>query len=173
MATEAPQSELKTNVTSTPINTIQVPSLQPTHILNPTITTTPQTMRKTFYQLSARLDLAAHFLSTVEVIRYNNQTDMALSDILLVVQANQEDGVFILKNLTWENGSQIISYQWAGHNIRILLNHPLPIGNTVNIIVAYELTYPTNSIFLAIPAGKPTWLIGIRLFHHISPVLVG
>ena len=149
--------------TPTPAQPGQTPSL--------TITTTaPPLTQRTQYILSAELDYARRTLTITENVRYTNHSSSTLSDLELMVEANQESGVFQLVSISWADGSPIQNAVLTGERLTFPLPKGLNPGATVEIRLAYGLNLPSNRGVLSF-GSRQVNLSG--WYPYIPPYIVG
>jgi hypothetical protein len=96
----------------------------------------------TQYSIDAIFDYFQHTVTVSENIRYVNQTNDELTDIILVVEPNLWAGGFILQSLTWGNGENIDLFKLAGDQLQIRLSTPLQPSEGEEIRVDYQLLIP-------------------------------
>jgi hypothetical protein len=127
-------------------STPDLPSSSPSPLGIPTneaaFTPTPLPPTSTGYWLIAVFDYNQHYLSVDETIHYDNNTTEPLVDLILVVEPNRWAGGFVLDSLTWESGEAISNYELSGDQLHIPLPQPLPSGESVSLLISYELTLP-------------------------------
>lgn len=108
------------------------------------------------YVLTATLDYWNHHLKVDQRIDYVNHTETDLSDLVLMVEPLYFPGTFHLKSLRWEGGLEIKASQTLTATIRIPLEQLLPAGQTISLVLAYEMDLPSpqpNSQIRPIPFG--------------------
>jgi hypothetical protein len=144
----SPFPEGKKPTPSIPFNESGRPSPQQV-VITPTISATPPRIagERSKYQMGVSLDLATQTLSVYEKIKYINNALDTLTDLVLVIQANQHPDEFYLSELTWGDGTTIEDFNWVGHNIQINLLDPLPSGHKLDIALKYSLVLSSRLKF--------------------------
>ena len=133
----------------TPLPTLTATSA-PTLIPTQTATTAPTSFPPTSppnpastrpqYTFYALFDYSGHQLAVDETIRYTNQTGVALSDIVLAVEANLFPGSFSLETLFLDGVTP--NYTLDGHRLTVFLPQSLPPGGALNLSMRYRLAIP-------------------------------
>jgi hypothetical protein len=121
-------------------NTPSAPST--THIPDP-VDPDPAHIPLPQYILTATLDYGAHHLVTEELIKYSNRTDETLNEIALMIPPLDFPGVFTLQRIEWEDGAAVEGGNLQGSRLDLPLRAPLLPGETVNLLIAYELQLPS------------------------------
>jgi hypothetical protein len=124
-------------------------TLDPTPL--PTLTPTPinaipQRVR-TQYTLTVSFDYDQHFLMVDQAIVFPNVTGEMLTDLVLVVDSNNQGSGFKLITLTWVDGEAIPDYTLERATLTIPLQEPLLPGEQVSFNLVFELQLPNQ------PAG--------------------
>jgi hypothetical protein len=96
----------------------------------------------TQYNLDAIFNYYQHSLSISEIIKYMNNNNEELVDLMLVVEPNLWQGSFTLLSLTWENGENIDNYDFKNKQLNIPLLQPLQPGERLGIRINYQLDIP-------------------------------
>jgi hypothetical protein len=110
-------------------------------------TPTPESFstQLTQYAISATLNYALHHLAVEEQIEYTNQTNGALSELLLIVEPSRYPGVFQLNDLTWGDGQPVNGFEREIGLLRIPLAEDLQPGEEIELSIDYELDIPSPS----------------------------
>ena len=122
-------------LTSTSLVTEELDVVMPTATLQPVVL-------KPHYAISATLDYSAHRVNVTETIDYPNTTGVNLSDITLVMDANQIPGVFHLLRVSYCDGDDIDVYGLDGIRIDIPLVVPLKPEEHLKLCLQYNLELP-------------------------------
>jgi hypothetical protein len=147
-----PSGLIATDVaTFTPIPPTQIPTqtftplpASPTTVPVTTADAAPVTSSRANYILFATLDFAAHTLSVDETIRYYNNTDAALSDIVLSVQPNLYSNTFVLNSIT-QDGAALTTFDLTGQRLSMSLPQPIPQGSASTLTLNFNLNIPAKS----------------------------
>ncbi len=94
-----------------------------------------------YYSLDATLDYAAHTVSVDETILYQNNTGVELVDLVLAVEPNLWKHCFTLSGMLI-NGQTLKDTKLESGRLAIPLPVPLAAGDSLNIILHYELVLP-------------------------------
>ncbi len=115
----------------------------------PEVTVTPAPVApRSKYSLKVRFDYARHQLAVDETITYYNHTPADIPNLVLVVEPNRSQGVFKLNSLTWVDGTAVSSPVLKGASLTVALPHPLAPGNSVTLILTYQLNLPQRTAIL-------------------------
>jgi len=129
-----PASPIPVNITPTQVPTLTSP---------PTATPTPVPEINSSYTIEAELDYGAHRLQVRETIRYANTSGELLNELVLMVDPMYYPGAFQLNSLTWEDGQPVEGANLETGKITLPLRQPLPDGDTITLLVDYQLNIPT------------------------------
>lgn len=110
-----------------------------------THTPEPISTSLTQYTISAILNYAQHHLSVEQQIEYTNQTNEALSELLLIVEPSRYPNVFHLTSLSWGAGQPVSDYERDIGLLRIPLEEELQHGEHIDLSISYELDIPSPS----------------------------
>jgi hypothetical protein len=94
------------------------------------------------YILSVDFDYNQHQLTVFQDLTYVNRTGESLSELVLVVETNREEGAFDLRDITWSDGRRVENYNLDGAALRIPLSQPLPPWKSVGFSISYRLEIP-------------------------------
>lgn len=119
----------------------------------PTSTAGPSAPRSK-YTLKVRFDYARHQLAVDETITYFNHSSEPIPNLLLVVEPNRTPGVFQLDALTWVDGTEISRSGLKGASLAVPLPNPLAPGNSVTLILNYQLVLPQRNGVLGYDARQ-------------------
>lgn len=136
---------------TTPTSTQQIkstlsPPAHPTSTLapaSPTPEDSPET--RTYYQIAATLNYKQHHLAVDQQILYTNHSTEPLPDLLLIVEPSRYPSTFTLNEISWKDGQPISNYSREIGLLRIALNSNLEPGETIGLILSYELSLPSPS----------------------------
>jgi len=145
----------------TPLPTLTfLPSLTPQPTLTPSATPSPTpTLTATIappsepetsdplpassrpqYTFHVLFDYYGQQLAVDETIRYTNQTDITMFDLVLVVEPNLTPNSFSLETLFIDGVTP--NYALEGHRLTVTLPQALSPGGTVNLSMRYRLAIP-------------------------------
>jgi hypothetical protein len=102
---------------------------------------TPLPYVRPAYDLDVTINYPAKKVDVVQQITFENTTGESLKTLLLAVEPNLTDGVFILKNLKI-NDKTTDEYKLDGQKFEIHLKTPLENGKTIKIGLTYHITMP-------------------------------
>ena len=105
-----------------------MPTLPPTHT------------QQSHYQLDVTLDYVARTADVKQVLTYVNSSDQPLSQLLLVVEPNRQEGIFVLARL--EGGE---SYELVEGQLWVTLAELLPPQAEVSLTLDYTLVLPDRA----------------------------
>jgi len=97
------------------------------------------------YSLKVGFDYARHQLAVDETITYFNHSSDTIPNLNLVIEPNRTAGVFQLDSTTWVDGSAVLGSTLKGANLIIPLPHPLAPGNSITLILKYQLNLPQRT----------------------------
>lgn len=154
---ESPRQEMTTTTPPAPATieatdsetsppTVPIPTVSPITTASPLATPTisePPPPKLAHYQILATFDYADHLLSVSQTIRYPNNSSETLNDLILQVDALNYSDAFKLERLTWEDDTPIDLYGLGKGTLRIPLMAPLPPGDSLTILLAYQLNLPS------------------------------
>ena len=141
-------------VSSTPARVSNTPLAAPATENVPAATVTPAdpspvpenpALPLSKYALSAELDYDLHVLKVDEQLSYINTSESELDELLLLIEPNSYPNGFTLGALTWENGEPISNYSLSDRELLIPLPENLLPGNTIGIIITFELNLPNQN----------------------------
>ena len=121
--------------TDTPLPTLEFTA---TTLASPTA---PAASARTQYTLHALLDYAGNELAVDEVIRYTNQTGVALGELVLAVQPNLRSG-FRLENIL-RDGSPL-NYDLNGQRLTVHLPDGLAPGAQITLSMRFRISIPAK-----------------------------
>ena len=121
--------------TDTPLPTLEFTA---TPLASPTA---PSTSARTQYTLYALLDYAGNEVAVDEVIRYTNQTGVALGELVLAVQPNLRGG-FGLENIL-RDGSPL-NYDLNGQRLTVYLPEGLAPGAQITLSMRFRISIPAK-----------------------------
>ncbi|MCK6538593.1 MAG: M1 family metallopeptidase [Anaerolineales bacterium] len=131
---------LASTFTPLPPTNTPLPTLASTATALPSPTTVPSSAR-TQYTLYALLDYYGHQLAVDETITYTNQTGLALSDLLLVVEPNLRGG-FTLEHILLN--SNPLNYDLNGNRLSVYLSQPLMPSSQVTLAMRFRISIPAK-----------------------------
>ena len=106
----------------------------------------------------------------VEEINYVNHSPDSLSEILLLVEPNRYDGIFLLNAFSLPVfTSEEIQYELEGRKLLIHLPQPLAPGENLVLKFSYELFLPFKQGIFGYSAVRPIWLTGISWYRLMIP----
>lgn len=108
----------------------------------------PAVPSRTQYHIIARLDYPTHHLYVEQGISYLNQTGETLTAFPLVIEANQETGVFQLDSLSGESDTLIQRFILEGTQLQVHLTNPLLAGEVASLTLRYRLALPPRAAYL-------------------------
>ncbi len=152
-ATIAPSATASATLppTDTPVPT-GTNTLAPTSALTPTASSvadtpnapsTPATQNPQ-YLLNVLMNYAGHTLTVSEVILYPNQSSDTLGSLMLAVNPNLWNNVFVLQSLAL-NDQPWSNYTLQGQYFTVNLDTPLQPGGIVKLGIAYTLQLPYSA----------------------------
>jgi hypothetical protein len=100
------------------------------------------------YSLKVGFDYARHQLAVDETVTYFNHSPESIPNLVLVVEANRSSGVFQLNSVTWVDGTAVAQSTLKGASLTVALPHPLAPGNSVTLILNYQLNLPQRTAIL-------------------------
>ena len=89
------------------------------------------------------MDYTRHHLAVEEQMSYTNRSAEQIPDLLLIVEPTRYPAVFHLKSLSWQDGRPVDDYQQEIGQLHIPLPQPLPPGETLTLLISYELDLPS------------------------------
>ncbi|MCD4684966.1 MAG: hypothetical protein K8S97_03405, partial [Anaerolineae bacterium] len=93
------------------------------------------------YDIEAALDWITHTMTVTQQVRYRNDTDRLLDDIVFNIETNREPDYFALTDIQLD-AVTTQNYTLDGARLNITLNDPLPVECSVDLTLAYTLTIP-------------------------------
>lgn len=148
VAVQAPTSTAGATTTSTPIFTS-------TPIATLTQPSIPQdTSTRTRYTLTAELDYPTHRLAVDETIRYTNRSADILSELVLVVEPDLNDGEFQMKSDVLIDDKPVVGSTLDGEKLVLPLLAPLAPGESVELKLTYTLDLPATPGVLSFDARQ-------------------
>ncbi len=139
-------------MTSTPAPTAtraatQIPTQTqspPTNPIPPATTSAPPSEpSRTNYILYATLDFRARTMDVDETIRYYNDTNEALSNIVLSVQPNLYGSAFVLNSIS-QDSVALTSYTLSGQSLTVNLLQFLQAGSATTLTLNFRLNIPAK-----------------------------
>ena len=121
--------------TDTPLPTLEFTA---TPLASPTA---PSTSARTQYTLYALLDYAGNEVAVDEVIRYTNQTGVALGELVLAVQPNLRGG-FGLENILRDGNP--LNYDLNGQRLTVSLPEGLAPGAQITLSMRFRISIPAK-----------------------------
>jgi hypothetical protein len=121
--------------TDTPLPTLEFTA---TTLASPTA---PAASARTQYTLYALLDYAGNEVAVDEVIRYTNQTDVALGELVLAVQPNLRSG-FSLENILRDGNP--LNYDLNGQRLTVYLADGLTPGAQITLSMRFRISIPAK-----------------------------
>ena len=132
--------------TLTPTHTTSTPEPQSTNTSIPPSSTDSEAViiKKAHpsYTISASLDYSRRILTAEQEIAYPNTSVERISILSLIVQPNWRPDVFRLTEFTTADGTPLTNYTLDGIHLKVMLPTPLLPGDTLTLILAYEITIP-------------------------------
>ncbi|MGB7875363.1 MAG: M1 family metallopeptidase [Anaerolineales bacterium] len=135
----------------TPLPTL-TPSATPTPTSTLTATTAPPSTPETLeslptstrpqYTFHVLFDYSGHQLAVDETIRYTNQTNITMFDLVLAVEPNLTPNSFSLETLFLDGITP--NYTLDGHRMTITLPKALSPGDTLEVSMRYRLAIPVK-----------------------------
>ena len=95
------------------------------------------------YVLTAILDYGQHHLSVQEQITYTNNTSVALTDLVLMVDPLYFPNTFQLNSMSWGDGQAVEQGPQEIGQLSLILPRPLAPGENISLSVSYELFLPS------------------------------
>jgi hypothetical protein len=92
--------------------------------------------------MKVNFDYAKHSLAVNETVTYFNHSTDTISKLVLVVEPNRTSGVFQLDSLTWVDGTAVSGSVLKGASLSVPLLQNLAAGNSVTLILNYQLNLP-------------------------------
>ena len=108
---------------------------------DPTATPIPPPVN-TRYQLNVQFNFGLRNLSVDQVIVYTNNTSQVLHDLVLMVEPNNNSGVFSLSQFTWADGQAVRDFSLDANLLHIQLPQPLPASQSIQLHLVYALNLP-------------------------------
>lgn len=130
----------------TPLPTLVQATPQPTQTVPVEPSATAQPPQNTRYTIKAKFNYGLHNLTVAQDTAYTNNTAETLTELVMMVEPNDNPGVFHLATFTWANGQAIRSYSLDANILHLQLPQPLMPGQSLAMHLDYELRLP------AIPA---------------------
>ena len=148
--------------TSNPLSfTMPSATLLPSPTPAADLTATPEatstaepTAPRSKYTLKVRFDYARHQLAVDETVTYFNHSPDPIPNLLLVIEPNRTPGVFQLDSLTWVDGTDISHSGLKGANLTVPLPQPLASGNSITLILNFQLNLPQRTSILGYDARQ-------------------
>jgi hypothetical protein len=100
---------------------------------------------RSHYQLNLYYDYAEQQIDVEEGVTYLNTSDVALSEILMIIDAQRQGGEFILQKLAWDDGLLIEDYSLAENILRFELRKSLLPGEAIQFFIDYQLGLPEQA----------------------------
>ena len=125
--------------------TITQPGIEASITPAPSSTPTPAP-ENTTYTIKVNFNYGLHNLAVDQAVVYTNNTPETLNDLVMMVEPNNNSGVFRLKEFTWSDGQAVRDYSLDANILRITLPQPLAPYQKLKIHLTYDLQLP------AIPA---------------------
>jgi hypothetical protein len=145
----SPGTNNPTAIPPSPSRPAAVTPTEPQPTITPSATPLPESIPAeqslSRYTIKAVLDYEAHTLKAEQIVRYFNQTGIALPTILLIIEPNRYPSGFTIESLTWENNEPITDYSLEENNLLLSLESPLPVGETIEIHLSYILVLPNQN----------------------------
>lgn len=145
------------NSTDTPIPTFTISptiTLTPTQTLTPPPTVTSDSVSPTSppltnssrpnYILYATLNFANKTIAVDQTIRYYNNTDVNLTELVLAVPPNLYNRAFSLNTITQDN-TTISSYNLSGQRLTLNLPQTLSANSATTLVMNFSLNIPQKS----------------------------
>ncbi len=127
-------------VTPTPVPT---DTPLPTLTFTPTATLEPSSRAN--YYLEVTFDYYGRSLSVRQTVRYPNQTDRSMGEIVLAVEPNRWENCFDLQSLSVDS-EYAKSYELSGNTLTIELSRSLEPGEVLVFSMAYSLCVPYKTV---------------------------
>lgn len=124
--------------------------------------------QRAIYTLDATLDYGAHYLAVVENIIYANNSRDPLSEIPLLVAADNLGALFAVDDIELDR-----SGTWAyetGRHILVTLDAPLAPGEQITLTLTYSLALPQRASTLGWTERQSTF---IDWYPYIPPYVEG
>ena len=143
--TDTPQPTDTVSATETPANLATNPPVNTATAL-PSATTLPPAgiVSRPQYVISALMNYSAHKLTVSESVQYPNRTGAALPAIVLAVNSNLWNSVFMLQTLS-VNDQASSNYTLSGQWLTVNLDTPLQAGQVLKIGLGYQLNLPYSA----------------------------
>jgi hypothetical protein len=122
-----------------------LPPTKPTTESTETLRVTPVAVLHSIYSLEARFTPADRRLDVKEQVIYTNSTGQTLKEILLVVDSNQEPGIFNLQKVVDAKGKTLILTRLEGIRLWVTLPTDLLIDQKVELNIQYQINLPYRS----------------------------
>jgi hypothetical protein len=146
MAPVSPARETSAAGITPTITTEALPTeASPTAVRTAQATASVEIIGNPIYHLDAVVDYPAHTVVVHEEIAYPNRSGEAISELLLVADAQIYPGVFELQSLASTLGPAITSFAWEKTWLRVQLEQPLAAGETIILKAAFTLRLPQRT----------------------------
>lgn len=119
-----------------------LPTLTPTAI--PSLTPAPAVERTT-YQLDATFNYGNRQLFVNQTVDFLNDTDLPIQELILVVEANHNPGVFFLENISVGFNAPLADFTFQDRYLTVTLQDTLAPGERVSFELAYFLVLPAEA----------------------------
>jgi hypothetical protein len=131
-------------VRSIPTNTASAPTERPAPTISPFECGVERTGEHVQHEVLANLDYAAKSIEVSQIVRYRNEEDAALAEIVFAVEPNTWENAFGLESVTI---NETDPYYTLDHNrLTVRLPMPLNAGCVAEIQLAFRLNIPRIGI---------------------------
>jgi Peptidase family M1 domain len=117
-----------------------VPEVTATSVLTNCLPIDGQNLTR--HTVVANLNYAERALVARQNIRYANTADEALSEIVLIVEANQWSGAFTLETVRFGRDSLEVAYELTGRRLTVELPQPLEPECALTLDLVFQLNVP-------------------------------
>jgi len=94
------------------------------------------------YTISAVFNYGQQFVSVDQAILYTNNAPETLHDLDMMVEPNQNAGVFRLVSFTWADGRAVRDFSLDNNLLHLVLPQPLDPNGQIELHLKFELTLP-------------------------------
>jgi hypothetical protein len=108
---------------------------------DPTSTPIPPPVN-TRYKLAAKFNFGLRDVAVDQSIVFTNNTGQVLNDLVMMVEPNNNPGVFRLSEFTWADGQAVRDFSLDANLLHINLPQPLEPRQQLQMHLVYELSLP-------------------------------
>ncbi len=123
--------ELNSNATATP-------TLTPTAIPQPN-------KPRTDYTLDATFNYETRHLNVTQAVSYLNETETPLQELILVVDSNNDSGVFFLQDISVGANQPLLDFTLTGRYLSVSLQETLAPNERVDFQLSYLIVLPAEA----------------------------